>query len=463
VAARVLRAAEVAKDERLRWRAVTTLEDFRYRVDGPGSVDLESVELAAERLPAGQERGDALLLLGMVTRDRGRLDEAAEWLRKADEVYTQIGAAGSHASALNALANLCLQRNRLSEAEGLFAEAARISGAEGRRNNAAVSEINRALCAFRRGALEGLVTRLEPSVRSLVLAGANDMAWQAVVIVGEVLLASGDAVGAARRLGEAVEQMRRTSFREGVAEAALLLAHVTAMRGDLEAAAGHLDEARRTTEALGDPRKQIQLAGLEAQVACFACDLAGATAAARRAVALAQSIASGEARVSLALRLAECAAFGLPAEAVAATDALLSTGAGESGTVALVAAEALAGAKALADEHGAADGIRRGAAAFRDPSVGERHAERAAVAAYMEATAAARERRVDRAEDAVRDGLTRADRLGHVWLSLRLHALRGRLAADEPGRARARADVEKVASRLPSPAARDRVLRLYDA
>ena len=93
--------------------------------------------------------------------------------RRADGVFLEIGWSGGHSDALDQMGSIERLRGNLAEAQELYAEAARVSYRVGRRINGAISDVNQALVALDRGAIEDTVLEEDVRIDNLCQIGHN--------------------------------------------------------------------------------------------------------------------------------------------------------------------------------------------------------------------------------------------------------------------------------------------------
>jgi tetratricopeptide (TPR) repeat protein len=236
-------AAAAAGDELRRLKCGVRIESMRYFTDGAAAVDRDLLARAADELPACFEQGRAHYQLGVIHKYADELEEAERRLRAADSVFVDEGLAHQHASTLDQIASVASRAGRLEEAERLYGEAAELCRRHGRRVNAAVSDINGAQIAFSRGRIEGIPTRLIPSLDYLKLEGAQNLLGQGQVMLARVYDALGDREAAMTAVDDALAAAETTRYLPALFAANLEKAHLLGVGGDLERAWAHLELA----------------------------------------------------------------------------------------------------------------------------------------------------------------------------------------------------------------------------
>ena len=449
-------AAEDAGDEELGLRTAARRARFGYPVKGAAAVDETLLRRAAEALPSCAERLMARYTLGLVAKYRGELGDAETWLRSAEALGRELGNAAMLSSCLDQLAALARRQGRPHEAEQLYADAARVSADAGRRTNAAISEVNRALVAFTRGALDGLEQDLQRSIRALALEGAVSWAAQAGIVLAHLKYANGDLAGAAVEADRCLRSLTGTRSLPGIASAHLDCGQFAAYRGDLHEAERHLQAAKDANLKQANLASGLAwAAAVTAECRCFAGDFEGAVGSAEEALARIGGDPSGYPGDEVICWLAESVLFGLPQTVLRDVDVAHDAGVGGERAS---AAALLQGARAYVDPRGSPDALRAAARVLRGAGIGEHRASRRIVAAWLEAEAWRRAGVPEEAVESARAALGQADALGHVWLQAALLRVLRRWTGDSQLDARLADIVGRSAERLPSEQSR-RLLR----
>ncbi len=406
----LVEAARGSGDEALRMRALVRQSQWRYRSEGEAAVDLELLERAGRELPSCLEKSDADNLRGLVLKFRGDLDGASAALHRAMASLREAPNEGVRASVTDQLASVALRRGDLAEAEELFRQSAEISRRCGRMSHAATSEVNRALAALERGALEGIETELRRAIRSLEMEDAKNLAAHARLILAMVLRGLGDIPEAARLTDQAVDRHRATSYWLGLGDGLVLQGSFRAMAGGYAEALAPLAEAEQLGERHGF--LQVRCTSLAWQAKCLLAlgKHDEAREKARACTRLALSTSDRAVRGQAACLLAEAHLMGLgPVDGL---PPLIGEGDATPAGAMVAAARGWGGT--------AGDGLRAAARRLRAPDVGDRRAEFRILADLLEVEALRREGAAPQAAD--KAALARADaqRLGHAWLDDRL-------------------------------------------
>ncbi|MHC4133920.1 MAG: serine/threonine-protein kinase [Planctomycetota bacterium] len=401
----LIAAAEQAGDEQLRARAIVKRARTLYAARGVEIIDEEEMRRATTLLPVSGIRAVAHYNLGLVAFARGHLDAALDEFRRADEIFVARGKDAGHSDALDQMGSVERQRANLVEAERLYAEAAQVSYRVGRRINGAVSDVNRALVAFDRGALDGLPAILERSISTLRLEGSLGSAAHATVILSHVLYALGDLSGAKRRVREALEYSDRAHYLTGVIAANMAEAEFATAEGRLDRASRCLAAARGAARKSSKVYTHLFSVGISVRRLCLVGEIEAAASEARDALRLASGGVGSKARRDLLLELAEAVVLGLP---VAALDSV--RGDDLPGPLARI----LAATRAFAVPDGSPEALHAGAHELHGNDIGMRRAALRVFGRWLEAEALRREGHVVAAEGEARAALDDARHLGHV-------------------------------------------------
>jgi tetratricopeptide (TPR) repeat protein/tRNA A-37 threonylcarbamoyl transferase component Bud32 len=447
--ARLLEGANSTSDVNLSLKVMIVRADTRYESRGLVGFDEEAVRHAARHLPPSVYQGRAWYLLGRVAKYRGDLDEAERCLRCADEAYMASGEMGRHSSALDQLGSVALRRGRWREAEALYGDAARISAVGGRRTNASISEVNRALAAFSRGALDGLEERLDRALRVLMREGAFHQAASAMNLVAEVRYALGNLGGAKAALDEALPPLRAERYLTGLIPATLNRAQFAAVEGSLDLGRQTLAETRRLAQLRDDAGKILQADLLECHLSCFAGDLADARRAARAALATAKKVKELPPRADALLWLAEAGVYGLPPEILREAEALVDGARMDDAHLVRLPLALARGARALAEGGADTAPMLEAARSLAGDDVGARRETLRALGGLIEAEARLRTGDRDAARKGAQSALGDCRALGHVWLAMRLRAFLAR-AGDQEQAHILGDEARRLALRLPA-------------
>jgi tetratricopeptide (TPR) repeat protein len=424
IAERVADAAKAKGDETLRLRAVVRKNAVSLPLASAPATDEAELRLAAERPELGHESRMACYLLGLLERRRAEFGPAEAWFRRADAAFVAAGDDAMRSATLGQLAALASRAGRKIEAEGLYADAARISAHVGRRTNAAVHEVNRVRSAFGRGNLAGVGDAIEKAIRVFEADGAASLSAHATALLAEVRYAEGNLRQAEEILPRSVGMLQRAGNVQG-----LLTAHL--QDAELSLARGHLDrslraiETAREFEARVGPDGPGRVAGMEILVRSVRGEVGEAATLFERF--LPGRAMSPSVRADLLLRAAEALWYGLGAARGEGVElAIAGEGVEEAGV--LKAAAALARAAGL-------DGskLREAASILVSPPFGQRRAYLSALGLALGA-AAARWSAAGR-DEALRTARVAADAagaLGHAPLAFAARRRLLELGAEPP-------------------------------
>ena len=441
---RLLSAAADLEDESLRLRTTVWREDINYySSDSVEAVDEGQLQHAVKALPESADLWRGLYLLGLIAQTRGDLKPAGKWLRQADALARSLGMRSIQAQTLNALGVVERRLGRMREAEECYAEAARIALADGRRTDAVVPEVNRAIVAYQRGAFDGLEQALERSVRTLSLIGASDRAAHANVFLAQVRYAQGDRLGAERAIEEAMETLERSKYVLALLDARIERGRLELARGDLAAATETLRAARSEVRDAGRHDIELKVALLDTHRWCLLGNFDRAAKAAGEAVSVATEHPETDNVKALLLWLTEACAYGLDPQALEGINDTFH----EAKRLPSLFGDLIAGARAVHEE-GGSEHLMRTADALRRPEIGERHTELRTLGAWFETEALRRANETSEATQCATSALAEAERLGHVWLQLCLLQQLDSLHEDPERRTRAMALLQDVAAGL---------------
>ena len=218
-------------------RPLQALEDFR-----------KALELSR---PTGRLSYEAQTLsnLGMLYQDLGVPHEALEHFAKAREMFHALSEREGEAIALNNLGNLLFRLGALEEARELLEKSLPLLHDPRTEANVLVSLSRIA------EELGDLAKASSLTARALELQrGARYPAGEAESLraQGLLLLESGEAAAAEKRLRESLSLYEELGRRSRAAAARLGLARALAAQGKLDAARQAYDASRQEAEALGD-------------------------------------------------------------------------------------------------------------------------------------------------------------------------------------------------------------------
>jgi len=306
-------AASARDDARLVLRTRVVLQLVRLKARGIDAVSPEVLAEAADGLPGTLESGRAHYALGLIAIRAGRLEDATRHCTEADRVFIERKLGGLHSSALNALASIANRRQDWENAERLYDESAEESRRVGRAANAAISELNGGMSAFRRGRLDGARPRVERAVRVLELEGSVQYAAHARVYLAEIQNASGEFDSAEETVAAALTVLEEGKLQMGLVAALSLRARLEIVRGALESALLTLARALELARKAGDAESQAQIALVASRAHLLQGDTDRATGSFAEAIDLTETTEVANLKEELPQALLESALFGLPA------------------------------------------------------------------------------------------------------------------------------------------------------
>lgn len=421
-------AARDAGDEVLRLKALVRRASLEAAHAGVSGLNEPALREAAKSLPACRELGRAYYWLGFAARCRGRHAEGRELLLRARQVSEDLGDGHLLSSILDQLGTLAQLDGRSREAEALYADAARISWSVGGLVNSAISEVNRVLSAFKRGALDGLDGELQRAIATLASEGVDGFAAHARLVAAHLRFAQADTEGAESELAAAFPVLLASGTLEGRCAAFCLRAALLIVRGDLRGGETCLDQAVSLADRLGHVESQLSAACLRIHFLCHSGLPGEAGDEARRTLGRVRTGTAPATCARVMLWLAEAATCGLGEPVFGEAESVLEDRPSDPHGQLEIARRAVAGARALAGStrHGAA--LRAGAAVLLGPSIGERRAVLRIVGHWMLAEALLREGDQAEAEAEVGRAMADAARIGHVWFRDGLRGLQVRVS-----------------------------------
>jgi tetratricopeptide (TPR) repeat protein len=354
--------------------------------------------------------------LGLLAKSRGDLAGAGSEFAAARNAFSSIGRHADVPTATGQLAGVSLHAGREVEAEALYREAAEGARRYGRRINAALNEVNRALAALFLGRVDGIEEALAKQRRVLELEGQRDLAAQAGVVIGEARYARGDLSGATRIVEESMTRLRDSRVLSALATALTSHSVLLAAAGRLSESLDALREARETAAEAGDETAPARICAQEAHVLFLAGAADRALARAGEAVEIALRCADIQTVRLCGLLLAEDVLLGFPASVAGPWMTSLEATLGDAaGAFPAVRAAALA----FASEAGRDDGaLRAGAQAIAAGTLYLRRAECRVLGAWLDAEA--RRRQDGSAPGVGQEALRLASSLGHMGLQAAL-------------------------------------------
>ncbi|MEE8105939.1 MAG: BREX system ATP-binding domain-containing protein [Planctomycetota bacterium] len=399
---RLRESARLAGDEILELRCLVRYSRNLYFRKGAAAIDSKGLERATAVLPPGRGRANAWYVLGLLAKYKADLDRARDCFLKARDGYANRN---EYSSVIDQLASLHLRSGEFDDAERMYGEAARMQAELGRRTNALVSTVNRAIASLELGRLDDLPAQIRQCVDGFQLEGNLHSAAMASVVLGKAHYAIGETELAKERLRSAYAIACELEHLTARSMSALELGHIEGIGGDLSRSEALLRIASKTAQEQDDSENVLRASAHEIQLACFF----GRTDAARRVAAEVSRLMEhvGHAWISYAaLILGESTLYGLPAETVQE----LSVDS-ETSTV-------LKGLQAFGQIDASADDLLRAAEALRGSLPGPRRAAWKIIGDLLWSEAMLRRGVVTEASSEARAALDGSRALGHVWLQL---------------------------------------------
>jgi tetratricopeptide (TPR) repeat protein len=292
-------------------------------------------------------------------------------------------------------------------AEAQYAEAARLARSVGCRVNAAISDVNRALRMFERGAFEGLRDLLDSAIRNLDLEG-QPLADHARVVLCRVEYATGALTDALATATNAIERLERAGDLGALNDAHTSVAQLLTALGDTDGALEHARHATEYAERAGSANGVVY-AGTAAVVALSVAGNPGMACKAAEPVLNRLPGVGRKASDETLCRFAEAALLGLPVTLLARVPRSTTAAAEELRTGILAWAAG-----------GPPEAIELAADRLDANDVGERQAERRILGRWLRAEALRLRGDAGTAHTLLQDALARARALGHVPLTRKL-------------------------------------------
>ena len=423
--------AQTLGDEKLRLCCVVARNDLAYARGGVAALDLEDLEEAATSLPVCKERGMAYHCLARAAfRARGDAAAAQDLMERADAIYTELGLMDMHSRALDYRATLAKNLGQLEKAEALYVEAARVATEQGRLTNAAISETNCAISRFERGKVMDLEDPLRRSVRVFALAGLEEQAAFANVMLAKLHYATSRTEDSTRDLAEALRLLgdeSRPHTRMFALHARIQLLFV---EGHLDEALAAVGELRDLGEATGYLATRLRSRAYQAKLHAVGGRLEEAGRFAREALELARSEADVESNLELIECLSVAVLLGLPADVCPALRELVPADGDHDSALVMNALCHVEAASLLFGPGPDGAALGRLATSLMKASLGDRRDERHAIGQWLLAESHHLQGDKEAALREATGAAQRARRLGHVWLELVV--LKRLLASENP-------------------------------
>ena len=425
---------------------------------GAGTLDADRLIGIAERAEGDHLKGNILHLACLVLAEHGHWEDARRVLAEAERCQRRANNVSGTATCLAARASIHLRHNELMQAERDFAQAAECYTKGGHRANAAIIQLNRAMCSHRRGELEPAIRVVERSIRALDLEGASVHAADSGLFLSELLIAAGRLQGAREACEYALRVGERLKTDRIVSSAINSLTIVHVLLGDLDEARRCLDSIEKQVRAEAEPRGVFCWLSCRTDLLLCGGDPEAALANARETV---ESLAAF-AQPSLCLETLELMTgqvfLGLPdsilgdLRAMEAAGAFGALGAGETGTKLFDALEAYADPGA-----DSADRLADSARWLRHSEETSSNQEFQLLADLIEVEALFRRDDRPAAAKAARAAALRAREQGRVWNEL-AHLRR---AQDALSRGEARDLLDRLAGQRADEAERARLREFW--
>ena len=224
---------------------------------------------------------------GIELTNRGRLDEAADALGRAERIFDPGRLPVEHAKTLNALGAVLRLRGQAEEAAALFERAAAALMEAGQPLDAGAARFNLGLARRDAGDEEAAIAALEQARDLLDPERVPAQAAAAARELGAILLAAGDPERALPSLEGAVRLAEQSSDRAGLGAAANALGLARLATGD---PVGAIDDFRSAVVAHPRTIRPAEHAMAKANLA-LAHEAAGDERRARIAAAQARTVA----------------------------------------------------------------------------------------------------------------------------------------------------------------------------
>lgn len=236
-------------------QALNCLGKVRFQVGQPLQA-LDDLKLALELALSTRRLGNeaqTLSNLGSLYRDLGMPHDALEHFAKAREILHAQHATEGEAIALNNLGNLLFQLGALEEARDLLKQSLPLQNDP---RIAAMTLLSLSRIAEDLGDLQEAGTLIESALKLQRDSKHRAGEAESLRIQGLLLLETGNAVEAEKRLQESLSIYEELGRRSRAAGSRRGLARALAAQGKTEAARQAYEESRREAEALGDLNAQ---------------------------------------------------------------------------------------------------------------------------------------------------------------------------------------------------------------
>lgn len=236
------------------WPLLLHRKHYHDRVE----IDMRGVE-AARRWRNAFAEADMLKRLGRVCTTLGRYREAEEHLRGSVAVATASGDQRGVADALEGLALLCADADRMTDAAVEFTKLVELNRALSADRSLALSLIHLGTALSRIGRNAEALTHLSESKVIFEHLAEPDPYNSARVLVAQawVHCRAQDFVRAGEVAEKALGMMRYVGSHDGLAHAHEVIAEVARHRGDTANAVDHLQQAVHLLTSLGSSRARV--------------------------------------------------------------------------------------------------------------------------------------------------------------------------------------------------------------
>ncbi|MHC4939568.1 MAG: protein kinase domain-containing protein [Planctomycetota bacterium] len=388
------RLADQSGDATLAMRATVHDLAARIKLRGPDDSSRAELERATRDLPQCEELGRAWYLLGFIKKFAGDTEEADRDFERAESIYRELRLRGELPKTLHQRGSVALRRGKLARAESLYEQAATAYRQVSRRVGAATSGINAAFAALDRGNIAGLDQRLERSIRTLDVEGAETHAAHARVFLGTVHYALGFTERALHEIAEARHQLEASGYLPGLSYACVEHAHLLGITGENSASRDALEAARRAAEAASDRPTLAYAAVLASHLSLDEGDRGEALRRVDECVRISRDDKTYLEVMFRSLMLAELAIYGMDSDAVAVSRELAAVP-NVPPTITRQVSDAIDGLLAYRDPSTNPYRLLTAAQALESDHLGRRREYLRGLAALMRAEGAARQGDVD--------------------------------------------------------------------